>query len=88
MRRAAGHEQVHRHAQPRCDPPWQTGLWAKAPPEMAPYTAPSAGEMSTGFRRSALGEWVDRVPSARFRTLVARRLEDILGRRWRPSMSS
>ena len=37
-------------------------------------------ELPRGFRRSAAREWVRRVPSKRLRTIVARRLEQILAR--------
>ena len=38
-------------------------------------------ELPRRFRRSALREWIDRIPSARSRTIVARKFEDVLRRR-------
>ncbi|MBN1611503.1 MAG: type IV toxin-antitoxin system AbiEi family antitoxin domain-containing protein [Polyangiaceae bacterium] len=38
-------------------------------------------ELPRGFRRSAVREWVDRIPSARSRTIVTRKLESVLRRR-------
>src|SRR3954465_13979662 len=35
-------------------------------------------ELPRGFRRSAAREWVRRIPSARLRTIVARRLDEVL----------
>jgi predicted transcriptional regulator of viral defense system len=37
-------------------------------------------ELPRGFRRSAVREWVDRIPSRRSRTIVQRRLGNVLAR--------
>jgi hypothetical protein len=38
-------------------------------------------ELPRGFRKSIVREWVDRIPSPRSRTIVERKLEDVM-RRW------
>jgi predicted transcriptional regulator of viral defense system len=38
-------------------------------------------ELPRGFRRSIVREWVDRISSPRSRTIVARKLEDVMRRR-------
>ncbi len=38
-------------------------------------------ELPRGFRRSVVREWVDRIPSARSRTIVARKLDEVLQHR-------
>jgi hypothetical protein len=37
-------------------------------------------ELPRGFRRSVAREWVRRIPSGRLRTIVARRLDEVLAR--------
>lgn len=37
-------------------------------------------ELPRGFRRSAAREWVRRIPSKRLRTMVARRLDEVIAR--------
>ncbi len=37
-------------------------------------------ELPRGFRKSVVRGWVDRIPSARSRTIVARKLAEVLGR--------
>lgn len=38
-------------------------------------------ELPRGFRKSIVREWVDRISSPRSRTIVARKLEDVIRRR-------
>lgn len=42
------------------------------------FTALPELEVPRGFRRSAVREWVDRIPSRRSRTIVQRRLDEVL----------
>jgi len=44
------------------------------------FTALPELELPSGFRRSAAREWARRIPSQRLRTIVARRLDELLAR--------
>ena len=44
------------------------------------FTALPELELPRGFRRSAAREWTRRIPSQRLRTIVARRLDELLAR--------
>jgi hypothetical protein len=44
------------------------------------FTALPELELPRGFRRSVAREWVRRIPSQRLRTIVARRLDEVLAR--------
>lgn len=45
------------------------------------FTALPELELPRGFRRRVVREWVDKIPSARLKTIVARRLDSVLRRR-------